>query len=85
MAPMRITHYLPAYVEHNGRQQKAACGRWLARPTIADVSDEPTCPGCKAYVESEAATAHLTAEDVFGDGVPEGAALLQDDYRGGAR
>ena len=68
-----VTHYLPAYTEVNGRQQKAACGRWIR---AQEHSNEPTCDGCHAYVESEAATAHLTAEDVFG-GPPDPATTVK--------
>lgn len=61
------SHYIPAFTEQNGRLQRAACGRWVR---AAEHASAPTCDDCQAYVESEAATAHLTHEDVFGASDP---------------
>ena len=57
------THYIPAFTRENGRQREAACGAWVRR---AEHSCEPSCPTCKAYLESETADTR-TAEEVFGD------------------
>ena len=63
-----MSHYIPAFTEVNGHSQRAACGVWVR---AEEHSTEPTCEGCKAYVESEAATANLTADDVFGTFSPD--------------
>jgi hypothetical protein len=58
---MSDTHYIPALTERNGRDQLAACNRWV-RST--EHSDEPTCPTCLKYVLDD--SRELSADDIFG-------------------
>ena len=70
--------YVPAFTEQNGRLQKAACGRWVVTKT--EHSTEPTCDQCKTYLEAEAATEDMTAEDRFGPPNPPGSTIKHVDF-----
>ncbi len=59
-----MTHYIPAFTERNGKDQRAVCGAWVRFPSHAN---EPTCAECKAYVEGPG---QMTADDAFGPDVP---------------
>ena len=58
---MNETHYIPAFTERNGRDEKTACGRWIR---AMEHTNEPTCPACKAYVEDIGRD--VSAEEMFG-------------------
>ncbi len=46
------THYIAAFTERNGHQQRAACGRWVQ---ASEHSNEPDCAGCRDYLAQDAA------------------------------
>ncbi len=59
-----MTHYIPAFTERNGRQQRAACGAWAYS---SEHSTTPDCLGCQTWltkdaVELDAAMEALAAE-----------------------
>ena len=50
---MPMTHYVPAFVPA-GRHPQAVCGAFIH--SDAEFSVEPTCPTCKAWLESDTTT-----------------------------
>lgn len=43
-----MTHYIPAFTEYIAGRQRAVCGAWV---THKEHAVEPTCEGCKHYLE----------------------------------
>lgn len=43
-----MTHYIPAFTERNGHQQRTVCGTWIRSNAH---SAEPTCAECRAYLQ----------------------------------
>ncbi len=56
-----MSHYIPAYTEINGRQQKTICGVWV---TAQEHSTLPTCRECADYLTAEAEEDALTAQNL---------------------
>lgn len=57
------TCYIPYFTRELGRYRETACQRWVMP---SEHTNDPTCPGCREYVEQEARDDARTAEDVFG-------------------
>lgn len=49
-----MTHYVPAFVPKSRRGDQAVCGAYVRAES--EFSTEPTCPGCKAWLDDASTT-----------------------------
>ncbi len=64
--PVMTSHYIPAFTDINGKQQRAACGEWVYS---SQHSCEPACLGCQTWLTKDAPELDAAMEAMIADDV----------------